>query len=81
MIIIKSSISIYLTLALDHQHYANYKKHVRKCFIRNMIIVVNSLPNDVVLAESTNIFKNRLDNSGSMKVLNLIGWSELEIEA
>ncbi len=44
-------------LKLIHIHY-NLRKH----FFSNRIIEVwNSLPNDVVLAESTNIFKNRLD--------------------
>ena len=44
-------------LQLTHIHY-NLRKH----FFSNRIIEVwNSLPNDVVLAESTNIFKNRLD--------------------
>ena len=44
-------------LQLTHIHY-NLRKH----FFSNRIIEVwNSLPNDVVLAESTNIFENRHD--------------------
>ena len=44
-------------MQLTHIHY-NLRKH----FFSNRIIDVwNSLPNDIVSADSTNIFKNRLD--------------------
>lgn len=44
-------------MQLSHIHY-NLRKH----FFSNRIIDVwNSLPNDIVSADSTNIFKNRLD--------------------
>ena len=44
-------------LQLTHMHY-NLRKH----FFSNIIVAIwNSLPNTVVSAESTNIFKNRLD--------------------
>ena len=44
-------------LQLSHVHY-NLRKH----FFSNRIVAVwNSLPNIIVNAESTNIFKNRLD--------------------
>jgi len=36
----------------------NLRKHF---FINRIIAVWNSLPNTIVIAESTNIFKNRLD--------------------
>jgi len=44
-------------MQLTHMHY-NLRKH----FFSNRIIAVwNRLPNIIVNAESTNIFKNRLD--------------------
>jgi len=44
-------------MQLTHMHY-NLRKH----FFSNRIIAEwNSLPNIIVNAESTNIFKNRLD--------------------
>jgi len=44
-------------MQLTHMHY-NLRKH----FFSNRIIAVwNNLPNSIVNAESTNIFKNRLD--------------------
>ena len=44
-------------MQLTHLHY-NLRKH----FFSNRVVAVwNSLPNMVVSAESTNIFKNRLD--------------------
>jgi hypothetical protein len=42
---------------LTHMHY-NLRKHF---FSIRVIAIWNSLPNDVVSAESTNIFKSRLD--------------------
>jgi hypothetical protein len=44
-------------MQLTNIHY-----NILKRFFSNKIIaVLNSLPNDVVLVDSTNIFKNRLD--------------------
>ena len=42
---------------LSHMHY-NLRKHF---FCNRIVQVWNSLPNFVVSAESTNIYKNRLD--------------------
>ena len=44
-------------MQLTHMPY-NLRKH---CFSNRIVSLWNSLPNIVVSAESTNIFKNRLD--------------------
>ena len=46
---------------------------LRKCFFTNRIVnrpMWNSLPNDVVHAESTNTFKSRLDKFWSNQEMN-----------
>jgi len=53
----------------SHSHY-----DLRKHFFTNRIINIwNSLPNNIVTATSTNIFKNRLDKFWLIKRLNLTG--------
>jgi len=57
--------------------------NLRKHFFSNRIIAVwNSLPNIIVNAESTNIFKNDWIDSGLIRKLNLIRMLTLpELEA
>jgi len=65
-------------MQLTHMHY-NLRKH----FFSNLIIaVLNSLPNIIVNAESTIIYKIDWIDSGLIRKLNLIGMPTLpELEA
>jgi len=55
-------------MQLTHTHY-NLRKH----FFSNRIIAVwNSLPNIIVNAESTNLFKIDWKDTGLIRKLNLI---------
>ena len=58
-----------LKIYQDHVQY-NLRKY---SFSYRVIHVWNSLPNEVIEANSTNSFKNRLDNTGTMRTLSTIG--------
>jgi hypothetical protein len=56
-------------MQLTHIHYKT-QKH----FFSNIIFaILSSLPDDVVLVDSSNIFENRVDKFGLFRILELIG--------